>query len=102
MSLRDSMVQRREPIHIRRVDGTLAFLEEDLDNSGRANSRGTVQRELAVRVLDSGAAFVGDESADGGDVGFGGCEVEGVLEGLVGVSKKGKEKGKDNWCCVFL
>lgn len=35
--------------------------------------------ELAALVFYSGAAFVGEEEADGCDVDFGGCEVESVL-----------------------
>lgn len=34
---------------------------------------------MAAFVFYSGAAFVGEEEADGCDVDFGGCEVEGVL-----------------------
>lgn len=79
MALRDSMMQRRQAIHIRRADGTLAVLEQDLDNRGRADGSRSVEGQLAALVFHSCAAFVRDQDADGGEVCFRGSEVEGVL-----------------------
>lgn len=73
------MMQRRQAIHIRRADGTLAVLEQDLDNRGRADGSRSVEGQLAALVFHSCAAFVRDQDADGGEVCFRGSEVEGVL-----------------------
>ena len=42
-----------------------------------------MEGQLAASVFDAGAAFVGEEGADGGEVAFGGCEVKGVLGELL-------------------
>ncbi|PLN83381.1 hypothetical protein BDW42DRAFT_64905 [Aspergillus taichungensis] len=79
MALRDRLMQGRQAVHIAGIDWALSGFEELLDDRRGADRRRAVERQLAAFVFDAGAAFVGEEGADGGEVAFGGCEVEGVL-----------------------
>lgn len=59
MALADSMMKRRHPIHVRRIDGAFPILQQNVDDGRRPDRCGAVERQLSALVLDSGAAFVG-------------------------------------------
>lgn len=83
MALRDSMVQRRKAINISSINRTFAFFQKNLDDWRRAYCSSTMKRQLAPLILDSGTAFIIEQSADCGEISFGCCEVQSVLDSLV-------------------
>lgn len=60
MTLGDSVMQSCQPVIVRRVDRTLPFFQESLDDGNGSNCRGAVESQLATDIFDAGAAFVGE------------------------------------------
>jgi hypothetical protein len=81
MPLSNSVMQRRLPGAVGRVDGA-AVLDEQVDHGHRADGSRPVQRVLPALVADAGRGCRGvvlEEFAGQVQVGFGGEEVEGCL-----------------------
>ena len=79
MALGTRMMQRRQALHILRIQRTLALLQQQLNERHGAHCCGAVDGVLTPLILYSCGGLGGEEFADDGDVFLGGCEVEGCL-----------------------